>query len=117
MKASELPDPGGYVWAVVMARAALRRGKHVVWGRPGFGREWRTEAEFNAEFFRALTRRINARGAPEPTGRKHTPEYQLDLKRDARDLSNILTRRIRVYQFRTPTFRARFAHLLSRYDD
>ncbi len=75
-------------------------------------------AEFRAEFRRALDRRINSKaGLNAPRGRKDTPEYQAALFRDSRRVRDILTRRMRVYQFETDEARRRFAHLLASYDD
>lgn len=71
---------------------------------------------WRAEFRRALHRRINAKTAA-PTGRKHDPDYQIRLVRDAQRVQNRVRGRVRIYQFETPEVRARFSHLLSGYDD
>lgn len=61
----------------------------------------------------ALDRRINERGGLWDTGRKRSPEYQVDLARDARDIQAHFQARIRIYQLRTPELRRRFAGILA----
>lgn len=70
------------------------------------------------EYPRRLHVAINRKaGVPDqPKGRKFTPEYQTDLRRDRHDVA-AMTRRVRVYQLRTPELARRFADWLSRYDD
>lgn len=74
-------------------------------------------AAWRKEFMSALNRRINLKVTPEPIGRKYDAMYQTDFRRDQHDIHNIVQRRIRVYQFRTPEVRRRFRHLLSSYSN
>ena len=71
---------------------------------------------FQAEMLRALEARIALKVGPEPTGRKHCPDYQRGLIQDAAALRDI-HRRVRIYQLRTPELARRFAHLLSERED
>ena len=56
-------------------------------------------------------------GIPDVPGRKHETDYQTRLARDCRAVRDIVTRRLRVYQFETAEVRERFGHLLARRDD
>lgn len=92
------------------AFAATARGQRVrlAWnGRALDAAQWR------ASFRRALHRRINAKGGVMSEGRKHSPEYQTGLVRDAERVRARLQRRVRFYQFETAEVRARLGHLLS----
>lgn len=102
---SRLPAPGAYVTAWKRIKA-LPDAAQVLLGRmDGI----RPAAEVRADFGRALDRRINSRGGDEAA---NVP-MDIDLVRDARDLDDMVRRRIRVYQFRTPLMRERFGHLLA----
>jgi hypothetical protein len=48
--------------------------------------------------------------------KKYTEHYQTELDRDRADLALIRGQRLRVYNFRTKEFQARFGHLLATND-
>lgn len=83
-------------------------------------------AEFRRKFLKALHNRINLKGGvdlynvPNHRGqasRKFDSMYQTGLIRDCRRVREIVTTRLRVYQFETPEIRFRFGHLLASYED
>lgn len=106
--------PGEYVALLRAARADLDAGKRVslAWNGPAMDRE-----AFLRAVVRALHRRINAKGGIDRHGRKHDEIYQTELARDRNRIQARVTRRVRMYQIHTPELRARFAHLIDRYDD
>ena len=109
------PCPGWYLKNCREAFRITREGGMFLFGK------WpqrRMNAEtWRREFLGALDRRINAKGGLWDIGRKKDPDYQTDLRRDADDLRRHLRDRVRIYQFRTPDFRRRFAHHLASYDE
>jgi hypothetical protein len=112
MHISQLPHKGQYV-AVMRKIRALPADARCIDTFSGWHRIERPAGEIRAHARRALDRRINDRG-----GRREDSEpVPIDLQRDAWDLDGILTKRMRVYQFRTPMMRERFGHLLARHDD
>lgn len=112
MHISELPAKGAYARFLRQLRAA-DPDAWAIDPMADWARVRRPVREIHAAARRALDYRINSRG-----GRAEDSEpIDIDLQRDARDLDDILRRRVRVYQFRTPMMRARFGHLLARRDD
>lgn len=97
------------------AFAALKAGGRVSMRR---GEDPLDLTGFRQEFRRALDRRINLKASDgQPRGRRDCYAYDIAAWRDSRRIREILTRPIRHYQFETAEARARFGHLLARYDD
>lgn len=107
-----LPDKGSYA-AFMRALRTLPQDAVTIDPLSGWHRVSRTVAEIRRDARIALDRRINARAG----NFKANEPIDIELVRDARDLDARLTQRVRVYQFRTDTMRARFGHLLARHDD
>lgn len=106
-----LPKPGAYVraWRQVKAadQAAAVNTSRFDWTWPTT-----TAGALRAEMRRALDRRINSRGGRDADN----GAVDIGWARDAHRLDDI-RRRVRVYQFERAEVKARFGHLLSRYDD
>ena len=93
-------NPRTYKWIIGVALKATAAGETVTWGRDS--------GRMDAEGFRSLLRealdiQITARSL-RPTGRKHQPGYQRNLRQDAALLRTCFTRGERVpsHQIRTP---------------
>lgn len=131
VRLSDLPAPGWYVRHSRAGFEYLRSGGGSLFGggdarrtvRVGEpildwpGRDF-TLPEFERWWWSAMDRRINARaGIGAPRGRKDDPDWEIRAWRDSRRVRDILTTRLRVYQFETDEARRRFGHLLARRDD
>jgi hypothetical protein len=76
-----------------------------------------TREQWARWFAKCLNNKINSHLPSYGKGRKWDSDYQIRLWRDSRRVRDILTIRLRVYQFETVEARSRFGHLLARYDD
>lgn len=83
-------------------------------GYPGWGNMPMNAGEVLRRVRVAANNRINARAGFTP---REPREGTTELRRDADRVRDILTRRLRVYQFETKTARKRFSHLLASNDD
>ncbi len=97
-----------YLALLKAAARALAQGKRIQlrWNGDAMDAE-----EWQRERIRALDRRIALKGG-EPSGRKHSQQYQTALLRDCQRVRQALAR-VRVYQFETPEITARYKHLLA----
>jgi hypothetical protein len=114
----QLPAPGDYArsWRTLttLDPAMEISVPGFIVGMYGWGRQCVTAGEALRCVREALDRRINARAGYKPPEPR---EGEIPLYRDSRNVRDILTRRLRVYQFETRVARARFGHLLARHDD
>lgn len=102
-------------------------GEYLNWIRPRLaairaGENSDRAKEWLREFCKALHTRINRKAMlPVETNargwRKLDRDYQISLWRDSRRVREIVTSRIRHYQFETVEARSRFSHLLASYAD
>lgn len=83
-------------------------------GMPGWPRQTSTAGAVKASMTSAMMNRINRRG---DLAVREPRETEISLWRDSRRVRDILTTRLRVYQFETKAARSRFSHLLARSDD
>lgn len=103
---AKLPLRGAYVAA----------WKKVLRAPPGteFRKDWHTVLtveEAKAEFSSCVNRRVNERGGE---GWRNTrTDLEISFRRDQRRVMEILSSRIRHYQFETEECRNRFGHLLA----
>lgn len=95
----------------------IRAWRHALaGGRVRFERYGR---EYDAsDFALALDRRITARGGTSPRWRKLNPDYQTELARDAQELHDHVTQRLRLWglngrRWRTDSVQRRLGHLFS----
>lgn len=110
----KLPNPGGYVrlWKALKAAPpdqALKPNDAWYYGD--------TVGEALKKFSRAVNSRINSRGDVVKRGKLDDEFYFWQERRDQWAIRDIINHRARVYQFETKACRARFGHLLSRYED
>lgn len=114
----DLPSPGWYArnWQRLtkLDPATPVRVPGAMVGMAGWGDQVATAGEVRASCMAALQNRINARGGVVV---REAREGDAALARDAARVRDIRVRRVRVYQFETRAARARFSHLLARYDD
>lgn len=115
MTKENYPHPAAYckAWRQVLEAQGQAIEFKVDWcttKTPEQARQW---------FLDALHRRINTRGGiDKPRGKKDNSDYVRASYQDQQDIRDKVLRRIRVYQFRTPECRRRFANLLSdRWED
>ena len=113
---ANLPHKGAY--AQIMREIArhdretpecVTRNPFDPWRHNATVREIRNEARV------ALHKRINERGGMD--WRNWTTDREVETRRDAHDLHDIIRARLRVYQFRTRRVGARFGHLLATRED
>ncbi len=97
-----------YLALLKAAAQALAQGKKI---RLRWNDDAMDAEQWQDERIRALDRRIALKGG-EPTGRKHSQQYQTALFRDCQRVRQALSR-VRVYQFETPEIAARYKHLLA----
>jgi hypothetical protein len=114
----QLPAPGDYArsWRTLTTldpTMEISVPGYIV-GMPGWPRQTVRAGEVLRRVREAFERRINSRAGYEP---REPREGSSALYRDSRNVRDILTRRLRVYQFETRVARARFGHLLARHDD
>ena len=75
----------------------------------------KTKAQFHAFLREKLHTKISNHLPWYRRGRKWTAMEQVRMMRDCRAVRDLVTRRLRVYQFETAEVRRRFSHLLSDY--
>ncbi len=103
-----------YLQLMQEAWAAVRHGGKV---RLRWNEDHADLDGWRRKFMSALHRRITIKGGCWPTGRKADPLYETSLFRDAHRVRELLTTRIRHYQFETAEARSRFGHLLASHND
>lgn len=116
-----LPAPGDYArsWRKlneIVARDPdqIVRIPGAIVGMAGWGYQTERASVVLRSVERALDARINARAGYVP---REPREDEMSAWRDSRRVRDILTRRLRVYQFETRQARARLGHLLADRND